>query len=318
MVTKEVGIYVPVSEVFPDVQSDLGTFRNLLEQLSLTDTLFWCARLNLVISCSITTTHMKRQQFGLNALFTTEEINRVNAFAKEKGGAEKITVFFRGQLLELMRWALLYCHDRIDDGNTFESETVRRTFVQALLIAGDIWSEWVYRDKFSLENGLEIARQKSLGAMRKAVEATALMPDLARSLGRGWTLFSDCIPTHLDNFGQKFRSETGLSVEEYYICLAAIMANFMCNDTPGRIRGIFNATELGKDTPYEEVLRKYISIETQTANELRQCLWGQIPIEIVDEENIPSFDYRSLREKPILKAYDGRAIILDLHYPTHN
>lgn len=45
------GVYIPVSEVFPSIQNNFETFRSLLQGLSRTDSLFWCARLNLIISC---------------------------------------------------------------------------------------------------------------------------------------------------------------------------------------------------------------------------------------------------------------------------
>jgi hypothetical protein len=308
MVTKETGLYIPVSEVFPNIQSDLTTLKSLLEQLSLTDTLFWCARLNLVISGPAEINHKGRQQFGLDYFFTTDEIIRVNEFAKRHGEAEEITIFFRGQLLELMRWVLLYCNDHPNDGNTFELPEVRRIFAQSLLIASDMWARRVYGDRFSLDGGVETARQRSLGAIRKAIEATTRMPNLDRSLGRGLTLFSDYFPAHFEGFEQKFHSQTGFSVEEYYICLSAIMCNYMFPDIN---TGIFNANELGESTPYEDILQKYISLEAQTVDELRERLWGKISPDTISEENAPIFDYRPLREKPILKAYDGRAIILD-------
>ena len=119
MAIERVGIFLPVSEVFPDTKSDFETFKSLLGNLSRTDSLFWCARLNLIIS-DPEATHIKKQQAGLSQFFTQEEINKVNSFVKKNGGAERITVFFRGQILELVRWITLYCHDFPEDGIPME------------------------------------------------------------------------------------------------------------------------------------------------------------------------------------------------------
>lgn len=308
MTPDQIGVYVPVSEIFPNVQSDFETFKSLLHRLSRTDTLFWCARLNLVISDSSDVDHLTRQQFGLNQFLTTEEINTVNDFARRHGGAERVKVFFRGQLLELLRWVALCCHDHPGDGTTFENPEIRRKFAQAALLASDIWAKRVFENRFSLDGGVDIARERALGAIRKSIEATSSAPDLSKSLGRGWTLFRDYFPHRYQCFEEEFRSSTGLSIKEYYICLGAMIANFM---NPKTGAGIFDSNLLGESTPYRDVLQKYIALESQTVDELRDALWGQVRRDINSYEDAPPYDYRPLREKPILRARDGRAIILD-------
>jgi len=85
MSIKQLGIFLPVSEVFPDTKSDFDTFKSLLSNLSRTDAIFWCARINLIIS-DPESDHLTKQQAGLNQFFTTEEINRVNDYARKNGG----------------------------------------------------------------------------------------------------------------------------------------------------------------------------------------------------------------------------------------
>jgi hypothetical protein len=250
---------------------------------------------------------LTKQQFGLNQFLTAEDINKVNEFAWRHGGVERVTVFFRGQLLELVRWAALYCIDHPNDGETFEDPAVRRTFAKAALIAGELWAARVFGDRFSAVGELRIARQKSLGAIRKGVEGTLQTPDLSKSLGRGWTLFSEYLPRYNRSFGSEFLHATGFSVEDYFICLAAVMTSFM-NPTLGT--GLFDANTIGRSTPYAEALRRYIRLESQTTKEVRTALWGADP-EVNTTEPIPEYDYRALREKPILRSEDGRAIILD-------
>ena len=303
----QINIYIPVSEIFPNVGNDFKTFRDLLKELSRTDALFWCARLNLVLSSSSDLNHMERQQFGLNQFLTTEEINAVNAFIRKHRDARKINVFFRGQLLELIRWVALYCQDYPDDGMTFEDPEIRRKFVQAALIASDIWSKRALDNRLSLNNGAEIVMKKSLGAIRKSIEATSFAPYLYRPLVRGWTLFNEYFPRFYPPFEHEFLTSTGLSIEEYYICLSAIITNFM---NPNIGTGIFKSDTREEPISNKDVLQKFTALESQTVGELRDALWGKEKIE-TGADNAPSYDYRPLREKPIVRANDNRAIILD-------
>ena len=173
MSIEQIGIFLPVSEVFPGTESDFETFKSLLSNLSRSDSLFWCARINIIIS-DPEMDHISKQNAGLGLFFTKEEIDKVNDYARKNGGAKRVTIFFRGQILELIRWIVLFCNDFPGDGTTFENPSVRQNFAKVLLIAGDIWSKHVFgEDRFSLDGGMKIARKRALGAIRKSVEATS-------------------------------------------------------------------------------------------------------------------------------------------------
>lgn len=81
----QVGIYVPMSEIFPDVQPVLPAFTSLLRKLSLTDVLFWCARLNHVVTSRSNLTHEQKQAFGLRQFFSSVEIERLDRFVRRSG-----------------------------------------------------------------------------------------------------------------------------------------------------------------------------------------------------------------------------------------
>jgi len=315
------GVYIPVSEVFPSIQNNFETFRSLLQGLSRTDSLFWCARLNLIISCPSDSHRMigqdagldfvKRQQYGIYSLCNKEEISAIHDYICKKGADQRVVIFFRGQLLELMRWITLFCHDHPEDGKTFDCPEIRSRLVQVALIASDIWAKRVCENRFSLENGIEIARQKSLGAIRKCTEAVIPAMDVSRSLGRGCTLFEEHFPNYYPCFKKEFQTLTGLSIEEYYNCLSAMIMNYMVPKINTDWNGIFEISHLGATTPYKDMLQKYIALESQTVDELRERLWGNIKGKTKNEEGTQYYDYKPLREKPILFAKDGRAIILD-------
>ena len=303
-----IGVYVSADAVFPGLRSDFDTLRSLLSSLSLTDTLFWCARLNLIVSDASDVDHKDRQQFGVAQFMTEEQIGRVNGFVREHGGVERQAVFFRGQLLELLRWATLFCDDQPGDGLTFEKMEARQSFVKAALIMSDVWAERVLRDRLSVDGGMEVARERALGAARKGVEGTITAAGLPKVLGRGWAIFSDYFPRVYRTFERDFLDATGLSSTEYYICLCAIITSLM---DPTNCSGIFDITRFAKETQYEPILRRHIDLESQTARDLRNALWGRAPEEIRGFDHAGPYDYRPLRNKPILRASDGRAIILD-------
>lgn len=299
-------IFLPVSEVFPDIDSNFETFKDLLLGLSLNDALFWYARFNLIIS-SPDDDHRTKQQFVLNQLFTTDEIERVNEFARKHGGVQGISIFFRGQLQELLLWIILYCNNLPGDGKTFENSEIRRKFAKAALIASEIWSKRVFENRFSLEGGIDIAREKSLGSIRKSIEAALQTPNLAKSLGRGWAFFTKYFPRHYTSFEEEFQQATQLTLEEYYICVTSIRINFM---NPKIGSGIFNVHNLVSSPTFGSIFDKYLNLESQTSENLRESLSRKI----VETEQYPhdaDFDLLALRERPIFVVEDGRAIILD-------
>lgn len=307
MASDQINLFLSVTDVFPSLGSDHDTLKAVLSHLSRTDTLFWCARLNLVIA-DPDVDHVTKQEFGINQFFSPEEIHRINTFTRDNGGAQKITVFFRGQLLELIRWVSLYCSDHPDDGISFEDHTIRQRFAQAALIASDIWSRRVFgKNRFSLEGGMDKARERSLGAIRKSIEGQQEAPNLSKSLGRGWALFSNYFPKFNQSFNIVFQSSTNISVEDYFICFGATITSFM---NPKNNTGVFNTNTIGIQTQYSPILLHYIDLESQTPDELRKALWGDV-LDVDTVQDNKDYDYQPLRQKPILRTNDGRAIIID-------
>jgi hypothetical protein len=281
---------------------------SLLSDLSRTDTLFWCARLNLVISANASTDSIKAQQFGLNQFFISKEIQAINDFARSHGGANRIKVFFRGQILELLRWVALFCIDHPGDGTTYDDPLIRRKFAQAALIASDVWANRIFKNKFSLDGGIDVARRRALGPNRKSVEAITMAPELTQSLGRGWALFKKYFPKYFQSFDADFFSVTAISVEQYFVAFATMVTSFM---NPQNNTGIFNVRNLQEHSRYGDVLSKYLELESQDPEDLKEALWGSIDHEVGQYEDAPIAYYRPLRDRPILRTEDGRGIIFD-------
>jgi hypothetical protein len=183
---REIGTFVPIEVVNPDLHSNAETLLTLLPDLSRDDTLFICARVNTLV-CGVGADLTNGQRRAIEFICSREEIGKIYAFASSHGGIDRVLVFFRGQLLELIRWVAKYCVNLPNDGNTFENPHVRSRFLQAALIAGQLWSDrlYVYGDRLSLRGGADVARVRVLGAFRKGVEEYVPTADIVD----GATLF---------------------------------------------------------------------------------------------------------------------------------
>ena len=303
-----IGVFVPVSVVFPDLQSEFETFVSLLRSLSRGDVLLWCARLNEVCGRS-DLDHEMRQAFGIKQFFAEDEVRRLREFVEEKGGLSRVAVFFRGQLLELIRWALLYSGDLGGDGLTFCDPQARRRFAQAALIASDLWARRVYGDSLESRDSIATARLRSLGPFRKASEGSLAPMDLHQILGRGWCLFGRHMPASYPSFQYEFTSATGFTIDDYYICCCAFLTSFPHRDFSS---SIFDADNIGKNTSAPDLIRRFVELESRNPDQLRSALWlnAERPLDPRVVEFAP-FDYTAVREKPILRLADGRAVILD-------
>lgn len=295
--------YVTIFEVFPDIKNDLTTFADLLKKLSRTDSIFWCSRLNNIMS-SKKLSSKEKQQFGVSQFLSIEDINYLNNHIHDK---KNTTLFFRGQILELLRWVILYCNDQVNDGRTFEELETRRTFAKVLLIASDIWERRIFKN-WSFQNGdIQAEKIYVLGSIRKIVESTLSLPEQEKIFGRGWTIFNEYLPQFYNSFHLDFFSITGLSLEEYFICLVTMITNFIKDDSTN----IFKIDKISDDSKVSSLFQKYLNLESQDAAELMSSLWQETAI---TQDSIPQYDYKPIREKPVFVAKDGRGIIMDPNF----
>ncbi len=294
----EIGLFVPVEEVFPGMTADEGTLLSLLRELSRDDTLFMAARLNTIISGPGDFEVRSRQQQALSTMCTTAQIDRLNDFARRHKAAGVPAVFFRGQLLELMRWTARNAKNLPGDGTTYEVPENRERFVKAALIAGGLWGQRIYGSKLSAAAPVDKARLKALGALRKGVEEGNLAPHIGIAIGRGLKLFTDFLPRHLPELGDQFRAATGLSVDQYLSCATALSLNIQQHRKEGPL---FITHTVAAATAYKDIYPTFFARESQTPDELAVSFW----------QEFDRLGYKALRERPIMVTPDGRAMILD-------
>ncbi len=217
--------------------------------------------------------------------------------------------------MELIRWVCLVCADHPDDSYTFRKFEARETFAQVLLMSNELWEQRVYGKSAFEGESIDEKRTNSLGLFRRSLMETRYHPQQADVIARGAKLFSEIYPTFYADFASEFFNRTGLSLHDYYVCLLAIMTNYMNSPAKTDIggkndSGIFSQKIIQDSAPHTlELFEKFFSLLSITPEELTVSLWrgtGEEPREVGGQ-----FSLKPLRERPILKAADGRMIILD-------
>jgi len=300
-------VYVPVSAVFPDVTPDFATFCATVRSLSRTETISWCAHLNLIVANPQNHDEKCKPQYGLSIFFDAQEIGRVNAFVREH---PESAVLFREQLLELVRWSCLLGEDQPGDGQTFADPETRRRFAKAALIASEIWGGRVYRDGLPMTGNQAEDLRHAMPAFRRGVLTRA--PDLLLVLARGKSIYEN-FEREYPTADAEFHAATGLSVIQYLVLLWGISiqhANVVpanARQTSGRFS--IDAVRDGLPEAMKASFDRYIRRESQTVSELREALSKTRDAPEMTSED--PFDDKPLRDRPLLRLADGSAIILD-------
>lgn len=294
----ELGILLPLKAVYPSIPATEESLIEILSQLSRNDTMLNCARINSIISGSGPGTPRDRQTRVLSLLCSDDEITKINEFVKNNGGTNKVTPFLPGQMLELLRYAAIHCENLPGDGETFLSKDTRAKFLQAALIASDLWAARIYQDRLSGISDPVKARRLALGSFRKAIEESGSALHLGITLGRGWVIFSHYFPRRYPKFDEDFLKSTGLTLKQYFTCLV-IFLRYTFSDPA--INPLILTQVVGSETPYKTIIPVYLKLESQTPDELSAAL----------KNAFKSQGYKAIRQRPILKVDNERAMIMD-------
>ena len=318
-----IAFFVPADAAFPGVAANLATLRSLLIELDRTEVIFTAARLNLIVSDQTSNDspdmhwslrHQNAQSAAALSFFTEEQVNRIDAFIKgNRAGPGNWQLFFRRQLLELIRWACVFCSERPDLPGMAADSQLRERFAQAALIASELWDRRVYKGRFSGPEDLENKRFALLGPFRQAQAETGLGADLPRAFVRGKSLISEHLAAECSDFAELFRSKTGISLDQYYTCLLMVLVQSLgFTSPPGtpRVQVVrdFNVQRFCDDLPdVREAFCRFISCESQTASDMQVALQNT---DRFQDENQP-YDLNVIRRRPIFVGSTGRAIVID-------
>ncbi len=317
-----VRFHAVLTDVFPEEECTFRRFKELMKQLSLTDTIIWCCRLNLLITNPRPESDQDVQQVLINHFLTSEQINKLNELAIKKGGADRVFCFFRGQLLQLLRWATLLCKDLEDDGTTFEKPETREIFLKCALIASEIWTNETYEEQLGTEpaEDREEFMKETLECFRKGSTTTNSTSYPVQYIPRGKEIICNILPKKMPEFETEFTAASDMTLQQYYavsIALAAMFNNGKLSEAfKTGTSGLFNLHEIdagaskAKKDEFNAFNQRFFKLEAQDASELKNAFWNGVQ---EDDENIDQIhlDFKSLRQKPIFVTKDRRAIIID-------
>jgi hypothetical protein len=93
-----------------------------------------------------------------------------------------------------------------------------------------------------------------------------------------------------------------------FICWSALLTNYA---RPNAEATIFSEGTSAPKTDCPDVFAQFLKLESQSPAELRAALWPGITRHAPSSGTTPPYDYRPLRERPILRSADGRMILID-------
>jgi|GEM_PF-5538910 len=289
------------NEIFPGIDVSPYSLGKLAGTISLFDGVFWCARLNRIASHNELDFDSKHA-YLIKMFFPTTELKQRVKIALNSDLSKERVMLFRGQTLELLGWILREAEILPNDGKSFFDESVQMCFAKALLISGELWclNNWaVLRTGDPTEQN---SRFRGLPGFRKNLEATRVVADPSRSIGRGWGIFSKHLPRVMPNFLTEVEHSIGLTIQEYFSCLAVFLCQFVL---PKKDDSIFDFRNFAKENRAHEKLRQFLKLHSISIEDIRKDLREVAP-DVVGEVLL-----EHLRNCPILSVADGRAIIAD-------
>jgi len=301
--------YANVGAVFDGLEPTISTLSELLSGLPRAETLLWCGRCNGVLTGLGPESVHERQQILLSSLLSPREIERINHLTIDHTTLRhtaNVMPFWRGQMLELARWATRFCTDTAEGTDIFSDLEARRLFAAAAFIAGEILAKRLGEDRLIVPHDEHLFPDSSIAFSVGAVAATASATQPWRVLGRGLELLGKYYPRYDTDLEERLRTATGLDLEEYLICIATLVPSFLWIGKKGTF---VDLTKVGEEHRFIELFREFAESESQTAGDLRIALWGEDGGRTPDDPL--SWSLQPFRQRPIIRDTWQRAVIID-------
>jgi hypothetical protein len=315
-VDNQIGVFLTLDAVFPEQSPSINLLRSLLRRLNKSEVIITCARLNQIASDHLNEgtgtwfeRHLRKQLKLVASLFNPQLFSRIEAFVRQH---PTCTIFFRGQLLELIRWSALFAQNGESKDEMVADSQKRDAFAQALLTVNSLWERRVYRNQLRTEGDLTTRRLRLLSRFRRSISETAKGPDLTQAFVRGRNIICDRVCSLLPDFPESFRGNTGMTLDEYYSCLLLIVLRSLALDTPSGTDSMFAHrlfSPLETITNLQAPFSRLMELRSQTAEGLTTSLWADKSIP--NESDSEAFEHEVIRERPIFRVRDDLAIVMD-------
>ena len=305
--TSEIGVYLNIGAIAPDVTPDRDSIARLLSQVGRDDALLACTRLNALINgFGPQLMPFERQARAIAWLCTPDDVTAINTFAKAYGGTRRTSVFFRGQILELARWSAQYCAAQPGNGESFSDPAIRAVFFRAALMASDLWGQRLFAGRLSNDAGDPTQQlRRALGAFRKNLEEAVEAPHAGMVLGRSRLLFAKYLREHLPDFDARFLAAAGLSFDAFCACSSALLMYTFAEPPDGHF---FRTDYVAEKTAFQPQFKAFMALQGQSPE--------RFAADLAARPDASAF--LTLRNRPILNFSDGRSAILDPVYFSEN
>jgi hypothetical protein len=297
----DVGVFVPLSALEPDLPATPKTMIDLVSRLDRDAALLVCGIVNVLVTGSGFTDVPERQRRAFNEVGTPEDGQTIDEWVRRARPQDaSAVVFFQGQILELMRWIALHAPPGTGDTTCFADPEQRKTFLRAALVASDLWSARTIGDRLTGGKTNVEAVERALGAFRKSTEESGVAAHLGVAIARGRLLFQRYLPARLPTFRDDFRAATGMTIEDYLTCVTMLMPK--ASDVPSD--GIMFRSTYAAATEFAAEFALFLDQMSQTPDELKASL----------RSGFAKNGFKAIRERPILTTPSGLSVILDPAY----
>ncbi len=311
----QVGVFVTLDSIFPGEEASLLSLERLLKDLNKGEVIALCAHLNLFISDCLNEgsgssrgRHFRKQWQIAGLLFDASSSTRIQRFFKQHSHSSLV---FRGQLLELIRWAALYCRNE-DPGEQILNNNVRReAFAKALLLVNGIWEKRIYRDQLAGTGDIVARRLNLLPRFRRSLSETEKGPDLTQAFVRGVRIVRNYLCIRCPDFARRFSNVSGLKLDDYFTCLMfLVMCSMGMNSKPpGTLEAKRFFNPVAEKPDLQQAINQLMWLKSQSVDELTSSLWkgGRAPNSL----DVAILDHNIFRQRPILRFDNGQAIVMD-------
>ena len=292
--------YVPASVLFADAREELEYIRGILASFDADDTIMLCAVLNQSIN-KPNSVFVHKQASAVEQIITHGEKKKLDKHALEHGGASNVYIFTRPQLLYMIQLSCQYC--KKSDEFPFFSLKNRRELLKCVMATGKLVTDAIGMNR-PLDHSRRLDREDLAGAVRASQDLVSPEPNMMESIARGTELFLECMPVVAPHFSSTFHARTKINLEEYFSCVISLQANYE-GSTANKY--IYQFNEMADKVKDRTTYKRFLDLETCTTESLRHNI-AQTKAESTNPEPLL---FKFFREKPIFRATDNRATIID-------
>ncbi len=312
---------MPLSILSKENPLDISRFKLLVGRLPTDQTLFQCAKINVMLSYASLEHQQGMQKVAIDYLrdhnwLDQRDIDRIMSYLRKRNEQLDDNLFFtRTQCLELMRWLSVWGNDSGWLRNNDIQQ--KQAFARAMLQSFEIWKERTQRQLPSVILSNDVTREQrfeSLRFMREAEQWKLSNLHPAFHFCRTKRLFLDEFFGRNTELQLAVENKLQMTLEDYVACIICVSNNigqwFKKMDNKILSSFEFDPSTFCSNAPHmEAIFDRFVQLEGQTSEQLR------LNYSRSSAEPLSLTVTRPFREQPILLSKDRRAAtIIDVSF----